>query len=478
MQLKQNLPESPQIHFPLNRIVFMGILLLVAGAGILVIRDIGVQQSEKLTAAEKAPKEKHDFSDPIPPGDPIALPPDMAAMINEETGRSTIEEAPYRELMSQVYNRTSRFLREVLKYREADYDSIMNDPARYRGKTLFVRGELVDFHERLLDKPIGDYVRVHFGVIKDNQGNLFWFDTLSFDEEHILDVGQIVIAEGVFFKIFKYIQVPGTPFNLKDLPAVVDRIPMLICRSVRRSYTISEVTTLDKKLVRSAAWRELGDQETLEPRPFHHLMGYMKNLTSDEIPGKIKTYDDMAERLLLPTKLDKYRGEWVSLWGRLGPIYKHPCEENPAGIQYHYRAYVKTSDGKLVEAIVTDKPVGFKPYRDLVMIRGIFFKPRVWEAEGGQTVRAPVIVAKSLKHMKVGPSIWTYIALGMAGLLSVAVFFIFFVIYRERRSIKKYNEEFIRRRRERRLKGLTRGHERRGGQPTESASEDFRISRE
>jgi hypothetical protein len=458
MEIQRNRPEPPDVSFPVNRIVFLLILLVAFGAGIVLIYQRGVQRSERMTEADKAPKEEDDFAPPLGDGTPVTLSPALVARIDEEgPGRSRIDEAPYRELMSQVYNRSSRFLRERLGYAEADYDSLVKNPAAYRGKTLFVRGELVDFAERMLDKPIGEYVRVHFGVIKDNQGNLFWFETLSFDEENILDVGQRVIAEGVFFKIFKYIRVVGGAMVLKDLPEIVDNIPILVCRSVRRSYTIDEVTTLDKELVRSAAWLEDADQEKLEVRPFYHLMGYMKNLTPDRIPKKPFAYTDMSDRLLQPALLDRFRGEWVKVWGKLGPIYKFQDDENPAGITHHYRAYLKTSDQRLVEVILVEKPRGFEPYVDIVEVTGIFFKPRMWDSDGGQRVRAPVIVARSLHRKVFPPNVWRYIAIGLAVLFAGAVVMTTFVIYGERRAIKKHNEEFIRRRREWRLRVASRG---------------------
>ncbi|MBN2491864.1 MAG: hypothetical protein JXQ29_13540 [Planctomycetes bacterium] len=456
MEIQRNRPQPPELSFPVNRIVLLVILLVTFGAGILILYRQGVESSEKATAADKAPREEDDFAPPLGDGAPITLAAELAAHIEEEgPGRSRIDEAPYRELMSQVYNRTSRFLRERLGYREADYDSLVGNPAAHRGQTLFVRGELVDFGERFLDRPIGEYNRVHFGVIRDNQGKLFWFETLSFDEEHILETGQIVIAEGVFFKIFKYIRVVGSAMLLKDLPEIVDDIPMLVCRSVRRSYTVREVTELDKELVRSAGWLEPGDQEKLEVRPFYHLLGYLKNLSPDRIEKKPAAYPDMAERLLRDALLDRFRGEWVHIWGRLGPIYKFQDDENPAGITHHYRAYLRSSDGVYVEVVLVEKPIGFKPYVDIVEVTGVFFKPRVWESDGGQTVRAPVIVAKSIHRKVFPPNLWAYVAVGLAVLLAMAVMLIFVIVYRERVAIRKHNEEFIRRRRERRLKAAS-----------------------
>ena len=256
-------PESP---FPVNRIVALVLLLLIIGGSIFVAYYKGLgSKSDKLTEAEKAPQEKDDFALPIQPDEPIQLPPDLAAQVNDSTGldRSSVEEEPYRDLMSKVLNRDSRFLREVLGYREADHDTLVREPEKHRGETLSVRGEMVDFSEFMLANPIGDYNRIHFGVVKDNQNNLFWFETLSFDEENILKVGQIIVAEGVFFKNYKYIRTATAKRTLRDLPEQQDNIPFLICKSVRRSFRISEVTTLDKRLVRSAAWKSLPDQENL-----------------------------------------------------------------------------------------------------------------------------------------------------------------------------------------------------------------------
>ena len=456
MDSKQDYPETPNLNQPLARILLLVLFLIVAGAAIIISYSSGVKTKDKPTDADKIMKEEDDFAPPVDRNQkPIALSPELAGQINEKdgVGRSIVEQAPYRELMSQLYNRTSDFLRYALGFQEADYDSILRDPKAFRGRTLFVRGVLVDVAVRILEQPIGDYQLVHYGVIKDNQNRLFWFETLQFDEENIKDVGEWVIAEGVFFKIFKYFRVEKTsPYYLKDLPEQKDNLPMLVCRSVRRSYKIEEVTHFDKELVRSAAWKTESDQRVLEPHPFYHLMGYMKNLKNDQIPTNIKTYEDMTHRLLKPSQLDQYRGEWVSIWGKLGPIYKYAPEENPAGIKHHYRAYLKTSDQCMVEVILLEKPVGFKPYEDFVRVRGIYFKNRIWDSDGGKPVRAPVIVARNLTRITFGRNIWSYVAFGLAISLTLAVLFISFVVYNERRAIKKHNEEFIRRRRERRLR--------------------------
>jgi len=381
--------------------------------------------------------------------------------VNDSTSldRSGVEEEPYRDLMSKVLNRESRFLREVLGYREADHDTLVQEPGKHRGETFFVRGEMVSFNEFMLVRPIGDYNRIHFGVVKDNQNNLFWFETLSFDEENILKVGQIIVAEGVFFKNYKYIRTATAKRTLKDLPEQQDNIPFLICKSVRRSYRISEVTTLDKKLIRSARWKALPDQEKLETRPLYHLLGYIKNLPKDKVSKDITTYDDMAGRLLVDTKLDKYRGEWVEFWGKLCPIYKHVDDENPAGIQHHYRAYVSCSDRTFVAVFLTEKPKGFEPFKDIVKVRGIFFKPWVYESDrpDGQPVRVPLVVAKSLVKLKFESSVWTIISMVLMGLLLVAILGMVLVIYRERRQIKQHHEDFLQRRRERRMKEIAEG---------------------
>jgi hypothetical protein len=452
----------PEIHFPVNRIVMLVLLLLVIGGSIFIAYFKGISsKSDKLTEAEKAPQEKDDFAPPILPDEPIQLPPDLATQVKDADSldRSKVEEAPYRDLMSKVLNREGRFLREVLKYREADHDTLVQEPEKHRGETYFVRGEMVDFNEFMLDKPFGDFNRIHFGVVKDNQNNLFWFETLAFDDENIFKVGQIIIAEGVFFKNYKYIHTATAKRTLKDLPEQQDNLPMLICKSVRRSFRISEVTTLDKRLVRSAAWKMLPDQEVLETRPLYHLLGYIDNLPKDKVPKKIKTYDDMAGRLLVDTKLDKYRGEWVEFWGKLCPIYKHLDDENPAGIKQHYRAYVSTSDRTFVAVFLTEKPRGFKPFKDIVKVRGIFFKPWVYESDrpDGQPVRVPLVVAKSLIKMEFKASIWTTVSMVLMALLLVAVFGMAWVIYRERRQIKQHHEAFLKRRRERRLKKIAEG---------------------
>jgi len=463
MEIRPNPPESPQVNFPINRVVFMLVLMGAFGAGIVILWTQGTRKSSKLTLVEKAPKEADDFGPELHPDDPIRLPPALAAQIDEKDGhaRSTREEKPWRELMSQLYNRNPLFIREVLKYREADYDSILRNPAAARGETLFVRGTLVDFGERALDKPLGDYLRVHFGVVKDNQGNLFWFESLAFDDEHIHKLGQVVLCEGVFFKVWKYIRVETTPINLHELPEQVDNLPMMLCRSVRRSFRIQEVTELNPRLVRSVQCSTNLEQEhPLASGPFYHLLGYMQNLPIDRIPKKIQTYDDMVGRLDNPNKYDKFRGEWVSFWGRLGPIYKHLDEENPAGVKHHYRAIVSSSDRRVVMVVLSDKPEGFEIYQDVVQVKGIFFRPYCYETDtDGRYARIPVVVAKRMTKVKFSTGAWAYIAMGMGALLAAALLCVGFVIYRERRAIKEHHDRFIQRRRERRLKALNKAEE-------------------
>jgi len=461
MKILHDPVSRPKASIPMNRILWLLFILVMVGGGIIFFYSFeGMgERNEKLSTAEKAPLEEHDFAPPIPPDEPIQLSDTLAAQVDDSTaqGRTRVEEEPYRDLMSKVLNRTSRFMREVLIYKEADHDTLVKEPAKHRGDTYFVRGELMGFSEFLLEKPIGDYNRVHFGVIRDNQGNLFWFETLSFDEENILRIGQIVMAEGVFLKNYKYIKVPTARRHLKDLPDQQDNLPFLICKDVLRSYHIKEISTLDKKLVRSARWKKEVEQEKLETGPLYHLLGYMKKLKKNQVPKNIKTYDDIAERLINPTRLDRFRGEWVELWGKLGPIYKHIEEkENPAGIQSHYRAYLYSSDRIFVAVFLPEKPVGFKPFKDVVMVRGVYFKPWTYESDrpDGQPIRAPLIVANSLLKLRFKPGIWAVITPILVGLLLAAVLLMIIVIYRERREIKKHNEKFILRRRERRLKKL------------------------
>lgn len=442
---------------PEMRIAWMvGMLLLIGGGIVYSLSYLDRENKKKLTSAEQVPQEKDDYAPPLAQDKPIELAPNLAAQIDDSTpiARTKIEREPHRELLSAVTNKTLRFLREVLGLEEADHDRLVEKPAAYRGKTVFVRGELVDFSERILEDPVGDYYRLSFGVIRDFSGKLFWFETFHYDDEHLFKVGQVAIAEGVFFKNFKYVRVPGTPFDLKDLPEQVDNLPMLICKSVKRSFRVTEVSAIDRDVMSKVRYDTAEEQQTLESEPLYHLIGYMKNLPPDEVPTKVASYPDMANRLLVPTVRDEYQGKWVKLWGRLGAIYKHIDEENPAGIQSHYRAYLWSSDRRLVSIFLPEKPTGFKLMEEIVEVTGIYFKPWRYKAdsEDRREVRTPVIIAKTMKVKKFKESFWSKFATYLVMALTVAITLIVWIIYRDRRDMKKYGDAFIKRRRERRLK--------------------------
>lgn len=443
-------PPLRPAPFPWNRILLMVVLLLAAGLAMLYWRREGMRRRAKhLTPAAKVPREEDDFAPPIQPDRPITLPPRLAAKIREDTGlhRALIEEEAYYELMSQVVNRSPRFLREVLGYQRADYRALLKNPARCRGRTYYVRGVLTAVGERDLPRPVGDYRHVYFGVIKDRDGNPFWFETFAFDEERLVRLGQVAIAEGVFFKVFKYMRIPGTPYDLEGLPDQLDHLPFLLCKSVRRSYWVHKVTKLDKALVRRARWQTLADRRRLEPGPLYHLLGYMKSLASEAIPKDIPTYPDLADRLVSPRTVDRFRGEWVRFWGRLGAVYKYLDDENPAGITHHYRAYILSSSHRLVVVFLAEKPRGLKPMEDFVDVRGIYLKPWIYETESGREVQVPLVVAKTLVRKRFPPNPWFYIAGAVALLLVLGAVAVGVVVHRERREQRRFLEARIRRRR-------------------------------
>ncbi len=438
---------------PTTRLVWMLGLTVFLGAAIFYLFSITAsQRRDTLTQAEKAPREEDDFANPLYPEEPIKLADTLAATIDESTplARSTIEPEPYRDLLSKLINRTQRFMREVIGYEKADHDALLADPAKHRAKPVWVRGTLVDYSQRLLERPIGEHKIAYFGVIEDFDGKRFWYETLF--EPDAYEIGEITVARGLFMKDFAYIKRPGTPMELKNLPDRVDHLPLLVCRRVESSYRIEPVTALDKKLVRTALWGMRTTELQLDLRPLYHLLGYMKNADASTFPTDAPNYEDMAERLLVNSRLDKYRGEFVKIWGRLGPIYKHEDPENPAGITHHYRAYVFTPGRVLLPVFLAEKPKGFKPYEDYVDVTGIFFKPWRYITEEGKTIRAPVVVAKSLTLRKIDPGPWEHIMIVLVVGVFVAIIAVGLLIYRDRRDLKRHNEEFIRRRRERRLR--------------------------
>ncbi len=180
-----------------------------------------------------------------------------------------------------------------------------------------------------------------------------------------------------------------------------------------------------ESLLKSVQDNTLGVRSA-EAEAFYSVLARARNLADVEQSGAAK--DETAYTVLM-SNAAHYRGRLVTISGQIRRLNALPVEQNDAGIDRLYEAWMFTADAgnNPIRVVVTSIPEGM-PLGESDRLRGrvtgYFFKLQGYEAQSGLHT-APLLLAKELKQLpSVRPAIGPSSSLNMlltAGLVLVAL---------------------------------------------------------
>lgn len=272
-------------------------------------------------------------------------------------------------------------------------ETIRTDSQQWRNHWLWYEGKLTRLSGPREGHPIDGY-SIFEATIQLDDGNSV-MTTFSVKPKDELKVGDWARIEGYFFK-------------LRDLtyPDKLDRVPMLVGRTIERDYEDwPEITELDPKVFESL------DDSSFYPGtlPFHgvaedqteqlwHLGAYVRDTAKERSFAEWRK----VEPLSLAEPYDRLRdgkverGEPMRIFGTLIRRQTIAAPANPANIKFWTAVWIQVHGfgGHLIP-IWVPKKVGELPLRAQLEVRGHYYRWFVYDAKK-QRLRVPLFLAADL----------------------------------------------------------------------------------
>ncbi len=381
----------------------------------------------------------------VPRIDPKRL--DALVADREPVDRVVLEGAALDELLPEVRKLTPRHY-EALHAEELSAErcaALLADPRAARGQAFFARGRIDSIRTRRRD-PAGEVE--HIGRLLLEDDGVVYFLVLDAPED-----GGFVRVDGLFLKAYS---------DESDMqPGVWKEGPLLVGTQATRSYAdLGPVEAPNWELYRTIEDADLVPEDGSEPKfvrespfdPFWHLMAYARDLPPDSIDWERAPELDAALVAELLEDPVTWRAQPVRVpLSQIQGVQVKAAGENPARIDSVTEGWLGHTTWKNVVHFQAPGSNENVALRDLVEGRGFFLHDFAYESQGRGLRVAPVIVLHSLS-VYVPPKQVTLFQIGLAiSVLFIASIAIFaWLLWRDRRRAREFEQELVRRRRARR----------------------------
>lgn len=321
---------------------------------------------------------------------------------------------------------------ELLGAKIADIDAVRADPAAFRGKPLSIKGNLQWWET----EQFQDF-ELFRGYMTTLEGDHVYFTVLGMPDDVAL--GDVFRLNGFFFKIFSFL-LPQDDTRVSDAVFLVGR------RLITSFYDMDPVTEVNVDLLDTITDYQLeGSLVDFQEKPLFHLLSYVQTL-DDEAYAAIEFPEHLAMKIR--SRPSEFRGQPVDVVGQLVWLRQTllgPEGENPLGIPKVHRGILYNHRGKFCYFFALDVPEWLKPeMRELVHLKGFFFRNYSWETREGATVSAPTLVVRGFeKYVIPEDNTMFYVTLFIFGLTIVIVGFFFISVFQDRKRAREYRSRFI-----------------------------------
>lgn len=327
-------------------------------------------------------------------------------------------------------------------------ETLRSETEKWRLRWLWYEGKLTQLSGPREGHPIDGY-SVYEATLELEDGNSV-VTSFSVEAKDKLTLGDWVRAEGYFFK-------------LRDLtyPIKLDKIPMLIGRTIERDYEDwPEVTEVDSKLF------EGFDDSSRHPDdlPFRtieedqgeilwHLGAFVRDTAAKRTLAQWRHVEPLSAGEPL-TRLKNgavARGEPMRVFGTLIRRQTIAAPANPANIKFWTAVWIQVHGfGGHIVPIWVPKKVAELPQRAQLEVRGHFYRWYVYDAKADR-LRVPLFIAADLDLFELDTT-GTMIDIGM-WLGSIILILLILTIWGQRRTARsalEHSRKMDQRRRKRR----------------------------
>ncbi|HET6204152.1 MAG TPA: hypothetical protein VFI25_15275 [Planctomycetota bacterium] len=350
--------------------------------------------------------------------------------------RLDLESGPLGHLLAAVENLPADPF-EGAGVGEPDPGAIGKDPARYRGEIFRTRGRVLSIETVASDPSLPCRPEHGRGAIRREGGDLVFFAVLR-DSGTSRD--DFVRLDGFFWKVFQ-----GT------VDGASATAPLFVGKRLVPSVPASDpVRTLDPSILSRVRDETAAEKERIEEEPYYHLLSFARDGGETDFAAAPELDRERLDDLVAAPAA--HRGGAYRLFGGLADAFlRYPASENPARLASIDVGWLLNQATGVVRV---DAPPAIVPQGlargDFVWVHGHFLKSHAYAAVGGETVQAPLFVARRVTRYEeprsgFGRSMaWIAVATTAA---SGAWFLA--VLRRERRQAAEWRAEVFRRYRER-----------------------------
>lgn len=340
---------------------------------------------------------------------------------------------------------------------DALYQSILEQPAAWRGKALIAKARFNFATEEKV--PLGSgsgpegstEFRYWRGVATDDLGRAWSFSLL--EPPDAIAPGEVIKIEGFFFKKLALFD-PADPAQLID--PTLHLIGKRVVKSFLRMPPVRELSTAVLQSVRDYS---IEDRLEIPEEALWHVLSYVQNSDADALAAAAEegTVSDSEARYLtnqaLQSDPDQFRGAPVRLLGSVSaeqkPWFKD--DENPLDLPLLWHSLLVHNGPKFTYLISTEKPPEWVSGQATVIVEGVFLKLYTYQAVNRQTVTCPLVVVKrfvpfriATEELRSGFS-WALIAISVPFVL-----LLLFLATRDRKAAETLRAAQLERRRARR----------------------------
>ena len=389
---------------------------------------------------------------PVPELDDSLL---AEARDDTRTHRLLVEAEPLRHLLAKAIN-VGPSVAAALQLPEdmVPIEQLQQHAATWRNRWLWYEGKLTQLSGR--EGSAVDGYSIHEAIIELADGNSV-VTAFSVEPKDKLQVGDWARVEGYFFK-------------LRDLtyPSTLDRVPMLVGRTIERDYVDwPKVTALDAKVFEgfddSSFWptdlpaRTVDEDQT---EVLWHLGAYVRDTADQWSFAKWRTVEPLSagepyERL---KNNEVARGEPMRVFGTLIRRQTIAAPANPANIKFWTAVWIQVHGfgGHVIQVWVPKKVLEL-PMRAQLEVRGFYYRWFVYNAKNDR-LRVPLFVAADLDLFELDTN-GTMLEIGkwLGGIITGLLIVIFWSQRRTARTALEHSRQMDERRRKRRLQTQQQG---------------------
>jgi len=336
----------------------------------------------------------------------INLPKPLPAYLSDPTTLDAITdftaEAERRPLMYLLYRawqlRTSG-LRKKLLPEDVTWNMLREQPARFRGRVVRVKG-------RLRSPPVPE-------DFTPSQERLFpTLYHVLVDDEAFRNYELICIEEPLGYATTDRVDVPALFMKMgaRATSSVQGAPAVLVTFGLGAPLYLEDPEVLYEGEDRDYAIAE---------RPVWYAVHQLGKLSDQQLRQQCKPLDDDAYRRIMLDAVNgekSQRGKVFSVEGML-LTWKVRRQPNPLGLEALYYAWVLNQDRVFV-CVFDEPPTGLLPEEDIVRAYGMFVQVHDYPSKSWKTqASAPVLVAKRLVRIVPPSTNWLFTPVAVALLL-------------------------------------------------------------